>query len=80
MKCDEMAPMIIAERDRREQFVWGWLRLFLGFGQMSLAGLTLGALIAVGPTKLTILFAIAATAVTIVSRLIYCGRKRPAVR
>jgi hypothetical protein len=76
----KIASTIIAEGDRREQFVWGWLRLFLGFAQMSLAGLTLGALIAVGPTKLTILFAIAATAVTVVSRLIYRGQKRPAAR
>jgi hypothetical protein len=49
----KIASTIIAERDRREQFVWGRLRLFLGFAQMSLAGLALGALIAVGPTKLT---------------------------
>ena len=74
------ASIMTADHDRREQFVWGWLRLFLGFAQMSLAGLTLGVLIAAGPTKLTILFAIAATAVTVVSRLVYRGRKGPLTR
>ena len=73
----EAAGIMTAERTRRENFVWGWLRLFLGFTQMSLAALTLGVLITTGVTKLTVLLAVAATAVTLVSRLIYHGRRTP---
>lgn len=59
----------------RRKLVWGWLRLFLGFAQMSLAAAALGALIAVGLRAVTLWFAIGATAATLLSRLLYHDRK-----
>jgi hypothetical protein len=60
----------------KEQIVWGWLRLVLGFGQIALVGLSIGSLITVGARPLTWAFAIAATTLTVISLLIY--KRRPA--
>ena len=73
----EAVPMMIATQDRRETLIWGWLRLALGFGQISLAGLTIGVLITAGVTSLTLWLAVSTTALTLASRLIYHGRKGP---
>jgi hypothetical protein len=67
-------------QDWRERFVWGWLRLLLGYLQMSLAAMALGALIITGLHKITLYLAIAATAVTLLSKLLYHGRSGAAPR
>jgi hypothetical protein len=61
----------------QHKLIWGWLRFFLGYTQMSLAVVALGALVTVGVRPITWAFAIGATAATIVSRLIYHGRQDP---
>lgn len=60
----------------RHKLIWGWLRLFLGWLQMSLAAAGLGALFTFGLHPVTWFFVIGASAATIASRLLY--RKRPA--
>jgi len=70
----------ILATDKGKQLVWGWLRLFLGLAQMILAPLAFGVLIITGLSKLTLLLTVAATAVTVVSRFIYHGRRRPTAR
>jgi hypothetical protein len=72
---DVDAP-ITGRPDRREKLIWGWVRLLIGFAQISLAGLTFGVLITAGVTRTTIFLALTATAIAAVSRLIYRGRKR----
>lgn len=64
----------------KEQIVWGWLRLALGFAQIALVGLSIGSLITVGPRPLTWVFAIAATTLTLISLLIYKRRPAPPSR
>ena len=49
----------------------------MGFAQISLAGLTFGALITIGVTPLTVGLAVLTTVIAIISRLIYRGRKGP---
>jgi hypothetical protein len=61
----------------KERMLWGWLRLFLGFAQISLVGLSVGALFSVGVKPITLIFVIAATALTVISRVIYKGRVGP---
>jgi hypothetical protein len=61
----------------RHKFVWGWLRLFLGWAQMSLAILGGAFLLVVGIRPITWAFVIAAATATIASRLMYRGRKDP---
>lgn len=61
----------------RHKFIWGWLRLFLGFVQMSLAAASVGALFAVGVRPVTLVFVICATATALNSRLLYHGRRDP---
>ena len=68
---------MIRKSDRREQLIWGWVRLLIGFAQISLAGLTFGVLITVGVTPLTVVLAVLATLIAVISRLIYRGRKGP---
>ena len=65
--------------DRRERLIWGWVRLLIGFAQISLAGLTFGVLITAGVTQTTLFLALTATAIAAVSRFIYRGRKRSTV-
>jgi hypothetical protein len=72
----EVQAPINAKPDSREWLIWGWLRLLMGFAQISLAGLTFGVLITAGVTRTTIFLALAATAIAAVSRLTYRGRKR----
>ena len=66
-------PVTISSR----KFVWGWLRLFLGFAQMSLVAACVGSLMVVGVHPITIALVIAATAITITSRLLYRGKAAP---
>jgi hypothetical protein len=61
----------------RHKIVWGWLRFFLGFVQMSLVAASVGALIAVGLRSVTWLFIVGATGATLISRLLYHGRSDP---
>jgi hypothetical protein len=68
--------MMIATQGH-EALIWGWLRLVLGFAQISLAGLTIGVLITAGITSLTVWLAISTSALTLASQLIYRGRKGP---
>ena len=70
--------IMTTKSDRREQLIWGWVRLLIGFAQISLAGLTFGVLINVGVTPLTVGLAVLTTAIAVISRLIYRGRKGPA--
>jgi hypothetical protein len=60
-----------------KRLLWGWLRLVLGFAQIAFVGLSIGALFAVGLKPLTWVFVICATALTLMSRLIYRGRPTP---
>jgi hypothetical protein len=61
------------------KFVWGWLRLFLGWAQMSFAILGGVFLLVVGVRPITWVFVIAAATSTVASRLIYRGRKDPEI-
>ena len=61
----------------RTRFVWGWLRLLLGFLQMGLVAACLGALFTVWLHPITYAFLISATLFAIISRLIYRGRAAP---
>jgi hypothetical protein len=63
--------------DTRQKFVWGWLRLVLGVGQMTLAVATAGLLFLVGLHAATWIFLADTTILTITSRLLYHGRKAP---
>lgn len=62
---------------RRERFVWGWLRLALGFAQLAATGLSFGSLITIGLRPLTVGFALLATTLTLISLLIYKRRSSP---
>jgi hypothetical protein len=66
--------------ETRHKLIWGWLRLFLGFAQMSLVALGIGALITVGVRRITVVFAIMATTATVMSRLIYRGKPDPRLK
>jgi hypothetical protein len=68
---------VIGNNEKRDHVIWGSLRLILGFAQMSLVALTFGILITTGLSKLTILLAGGATALTLASRLLYHGRRGP---
>ena len=63
--------------EARQKFVWGWLRLILGVGQMTLAIATVGLLFLVGLHALTWTFLAITTILTITSRVLYRGRKGP---
>ena len=64
----------------KHKLVWGWLRLFLGFLQMSLVGLSVGSLIAVGLHTVTYLFVGGATLAAITSLLLYRRRADPLIK
>jgi hypothetical protein len=64
----------------KHKLIWGWLRLFLGWLQMSMAAATVGALIAVGLSSITYVFVIIATAACLTSRLLYHGRTSPTLK
>ena len=56
----------------------GWVRLGLGFIQMSLAAMAAGVLLTLGLHPLTYALVGAATIAAIASRLIYRGSRTPA--
>ena len=60
--------------------MWGWLRLFLGFAQISLVAMAAGSLFTAGLDSLTWVFVLAATAATISSRVLYRGRADPQLK
>ena len=61
----------------RKQFVWGWLRLFLGFCQtvLSLAGAVL--LVTLGPSPVTWIVVTLALLALLASILLYGFRSKP---
>jgi hypothetical protein len=59
----------------KHKIVWGWLRLFLGFVQMSFVAASVGAFVAVGLHYVTLILVIGATGATLISRLLYHGRR-----
>lgn len=61
--------------EARQKFVWGWLRLVLGVGQMTLALATAGLLFLVGLHTVTWFFLVITTILTITSRWLYHGHK-----
>lgn len=63
----------MSEEPARHKFLLGWLRLILGFAQMSLAAMSLGSLLIIGLHRLTLWLCIAATLLACVSRLLYRG-------
>lgn len=64
----------------RYKLIWGWLRLFLGWLQMSLAAASVGALLTVGLHPITYVFVAIATAAALASRFLYHGRSDPALK
>ncbi|HSB12619.1 MAG TPA: hypothetical protein VLM38_24225 [Blastocatellia bacterium] len=60
-----------------QNLMWRWLRLVLGLAQMWLAAAGLGLLLIAGLRPITWLFLIAASAATVISRLLYRGRRTP---
>jgi len=60
-----------------QKFIWGWVRLALGVGQMTLALATAGLLFLVGLHAVTWIFLAVTMILTITSRLLYHGRKGP---
>jgi hypothetical protein len=62
------------------KLIWGYLRLFLGWLQMSLAAAGFGALLIVGNHPVTWAFVIGAVIATIVSRLAYHGKADPKLK
>lgn len=61
----------------RHKLIWGWLRLFLGDAQVSLAATGVVTLLTIGLHPVTWAFAMAATTATLISRLLYHGRPDP---
>jgi len=66
--------MMTEDLHTRDRFVWDWLRLVLGFAQMSLVAMAFGVLITTGLTPLAVVLAVSAMALTLASRLLYHGR------
>lgn len=67
-------------QDTRHKLVWGWLRLLLGWLQMSLAAAGFGALLVLGHHPLTWALAIAALVAVVISRLLYHGKPDPKLK
>lgn len=70
-----MSPIV--DDATKHKLIWGWLRLFLGWLQMSMAAACVGALLTVGLHTITYIFVAVATAAAVASRLLYHGRKDP---
>lgn len=64
----------------KQKLIWGWLRIFLGWLQMSSAAAAIGALFTVGLQPITYAFLVAATAATLTSRLLYHGQRGPTLK
>ena len=63
--------------ETQHRLIWGWLRVFLAFVQVSLAAGGLALLLTLGLHWITFAVVIVATAATAVSRLLYHGRTDP---
>ena len=61
----------------RQKIVWGWLRVALGIGQMTLAIAMGGLLLLMGFHYITWIFFAITMILMITSRLLYHGRKGP---
>lgn len=61
----------------RHTFVWGWLRMALGIGQMSFVTVSVIALLVVGFQRSTYILLAIATGLTVTSRILYRGEKDP---
>lgn len=61
----------------RHTFVWGWLRMALGVGQMSFVMVSIIALVFGGLQRSTYILAAIATGLTLTSRVLYRGEKDP---
>jgi uncharacterized membrane protein YvlD (DUF360 family) len=61
----------------RQVLRWGWFRFVLGVMQMTLAAMGAGALLTRGLCSLTWGLVVSATAVSLLSRLLYRGQPRP---
>ena len=60
--------------ETQHKLIWGWLRIFLGFAQLWLAGITVILLVTIGLRAATLVIAVAASAATVLSRILYGGR------
>lgn len=56
---------------------WGWLRLVLGIAQMALVGAAVVAFLYGGLSDVTVGCFLAASAATLLSRVLYHGRHQP---
>ena len=82
MLCDSYTALIFAWAyvsglvwtQSHGKLIWGWLRLFLGFAQLWLAGITVILLVTTGLRPATLVVAVAAGAATVLSRILYRGR------
>lgn len=57
------------------RLIWGWLRLFLSWLQMSLVAVSVSALLTIGLRLITYILVAVATAATFASRMLYHGRR-----
>ena len=64
-------------KDKRQMFVWAWLRAALGVAQMTLAVTTFGLFLIVGFRAITWLFFGITISLTFISRFLYRDRKGP---
>lgn len=63
----------------RHTIIWGWLRVFLGLMQTSLAVAGILMLLTIGSRPITLVVVGGALTATIISRLIYKDRSNPAL-
>lgn len=66
--------------ESRHKFIWGWLRLFLGWLQMSLAATGVLLLVAIGLRPLTLVVFAATVLATVTSLLLYRRRPDPMIK
>ncbi len=64
---------MIVNEETWHKLIWGWLRLFLAFAQVSLAAGGLALLLTLGLHWITFAVVIGATAAMATSRLLYHG-------
>ncbi|MBW4626515.1 MAG: hypothetical protein KME49_13700 [Brasilonema octagenarum HA4186-MV1] len=63
----------------RHTLIWGYLRLFLGVMQTSLAAAAILMVVNVGVRPITVIVATSALTATVISRLIYKGKPDPMI-